>query len=157
MINGTRHDNYATCSITIDLIAALKNSLERQGLELEDIVAVPGSDEGTFKNRIFPADYKNSFVAKTGTLMHTSTLAGAMSTQKGISFYGIFNQGTDIEGSKLVQNGMVKSVMTELGGPLTFNYVVDPFHSSNGDNVKCLENFNFPMPSGFKTIEDNLF
>jgi D-alanyl-D-alanine carboxypeptidase/D-alanyl-D-alanine-endopeptidase (penicillin-binding protein 4) len=139
VVDGVRYDNYATCSIMIELIAALKESIEKQGRKLEDIVAVPGSDAGTFSNRTFPADYTNAFVAKTGTLMHTSTLAGAMSTQKGFSFFGIFNQSTDIEGSKIVQNGMVKSVMTEMGGPLVFNYVVDPFHTYNADNVKNTE------------------
>ncbi|MDD4973788.1 MAG: D-alanyl-D-alanine carboxypeptidase [Bacteriovorax sp.] len=157
VVDGIRRDNYATCATTIELIAALKESTERQGKKLEDLVAVPGSDAGTFSNRIFPADYKNAFVAKTGTLMHTSTLAGAMSTQKGFSFYGIFNQSTDIEGSKIVQNGMVKSVMTEMDGPLAFNYVVDPFHPYNGDNVKNLEFFNPSTPSEFTTIEENLY
>jgi D-alanyl-D-alanine carboxypeptidase/D-alanyl-D-alanine-endopeptidase (penicillin-binding protein 4) len=155
--NGIRRDNYSTCATTIELIAALKESTERQGKKLEDLVAVPGSDAGTFSNRIFPADYKNAFVAKTGTLVHTSTLAGAMSTQKGFSFYGIFNQSTDIEGSKLVQNGMVKSVMTEMNGPLAFNYVVDPFHPYNGDNVKNLGPVYFSAPDQFTTIEENLF
>jgi hypothetical protein len=80
-----------------------------------------------------------------------------MSTQKGFSFYGIFNQSTDIEGSKLVQNGMVKSVMTEMNGPLAFNYVVDPFHPYNGDNVKNLGPVYFSAPDQFTTIEENLF
>ena len=154
-IEGRRFDNYSTCAATLELISALKDLVEKQGHELKELVAVPGSDGGTFSNRIFPADYKNSFVAKTGTLMHTSTLAGAMNTQKGFSFYGIFNQGPDIEGSKIVQNEMVKSIMTELGGPLTFNYVVDPFHSYNGDNVKNLNLID--RASDFKTIEDGLY
>lgn len=134
VIDGKRHDNYGTCAIVIELIAALKESAERQGHLLEDILAVPGSDGGTFNNRTFPAIYKNSFLAKTGTLVHTSTLAGAMSTVKGFSFYGIFNQSTDIEGSQTVQNNMIESLMTEMGGPLAFNYEVDPFHTI-GENL----------------------
>ncbi|MFA6236005.1 MAG: D-alanyl-D-alanine carboxypeptidase [Bacteriovorax sp.] len=154
IINGVRNDNYASCRIVGDLIAALKESAEKQGKKLEDIVAVPGSDAGTFRNRVFPADYKNSFVAKTGTLMHTSTLAGAMSTKKGISFFGIFNQSTDIISSKIVQNGMVVSIMTEMGGPHAFNYIVDGFHTYGEDNIK---NLDFLFDDGFLSIDQNLY
>ncbi len=136
--NGERFDNYATCSIMMKVIFELKNTVEEQNKEIEDIMAVPGNDKGTFRNRIFPADYKNSFVAKTGTLKHTSTLAGAMNTQKGFSFFGIFNQSTDIVSSKKVQNEMVKSIMTELGGPKHFEYTVEPFHTYSGDLLKSI-------------------
>lgn len=152
VIAGVRKDNYATCSITLNLISELKKIMEEQGREIEDVVAVPGSDGGTFRNRIFPADYKNAFVAKTGTLMHTSTLAGAMNTQNGFSFFGIFNQSTDIGGSKVVQNSMVKSIMTELGGPRTFDYVVEGFHTYSGDSLK-----SFAQEDDFSSIEDGLF
>lgn len=151
-IDGVRRDNYATCGIILNLVAELKETVEKQGRLIEDVVAVPGSDGGTFRSRIFPSDYKNSFVAKTGTLMHTSTLAGAMNTKKGFSFFGIFNQSTDIAGSKTVQNAMVKSIMTEMGGPLVFEYTVEPFHPYNDDNVKTFEE-----PSEFSSIEEGLY
>ncbi len=153
MLEGIRYDNYATCQSVLTLIEALKEKAEKAGLGLEDIVAVPGSDQGTFRNRIFPSDYKNAFVAKTGTLMHTSTLAGAMSTKSGLSFYGIFNQSSDIESSKKVQNAMVASLMTELGGPKAFNYKVLPFDAYGEDNVKNLMKFK----SDFLPIEENLY
>lgn len=153
MINNIRYDNYATCESMLTLIQALKDKAERQEHGLEDIVAVPGSDQGTFRNRIFPADYKNAFVAKTGTLMHTSTLAGAMSTKLGLSFYGIFNQSKDIEGSKRVQNAMVASIMNELGGPKAFNYKVDPFDTYGDDNIKNL----LKPRSEFFPVEENLY
>lgn len=153
---GTRKDNYATCSVVAELIAALKESSERQGKELEDVVAVPGSDGGTFRNRIISSDYKNAFVAKTGTLMHTSTLAGAMNTQKGYSFFGVFNQSTDIPSSKIVQNAMVKSIMTEMGGPLAFAYNVEGFHTYGIDGVKNLDSL-FDEPSDFLPFEQNLY
>lgn len=149
--NGTRKDNYATCSVMLDLITELKKEVENQNKELEDMMAVPGSDGGTFRNRIFPADYKNSFVAKTGTLMHTSTLAGAMNTQNGFSFFGVFNQSTDISGSKIVQNNMVKSIMSEMGGPKAFNYVVEGFHTYGPEALK-----DFNNASDFSSIEGEL-
>lgn len=151
-IDGKRKDNYATCSVMLNLFSELKNRVETQNKEMEDLIAVPGSDGGTFRNRIFPADYKNSFVAKTGTLMHTSTLAGMMNTQEGISFFGIFNQSEDIHGSKIVQNNMVKSIMTEMGGPKAFNYEFEGFHTYSGDTLK-----DFLPSDDFSSIEGRLF
>jgi D-alanyl-D-alanine carboxypeptidase/D-alanyl-D-alanine-endopeptidase (penicillin-binding protein 4) len=153
MINGVRKDNYATCGVVLNLIAELKNAIEKQGKTIEDVVAVPGSDGGTFRHRIIPSDFKNSFVAKTGTLMHTSALAGAMNTQNGFSFFGIFNQSTDITGSKIVQNAMVKSIITEMGGPKAFDYTVEKFHSYNGETLKSLDD----EVSDFSSIDLNLY
>lgn len=153
-IDGKRVDNYATCAIMANLISELRASAERQQKELEDIVAVPGNDAGTFRNRLNSADLKNTFVAKTGTLMHTSTLAGAMSTQKGFSYFGVFNQTTDINGAKAVQNEMVKVLLTEMGGPKVFGYQVEGFHAyDNNENVK---NFDLDEDSDFSAIEGNL-
>ncbi|MEA9356142.1 D-alanyl-D-alanine carboxypeptidase [Bacteriovorax sp. PP10] len=154
-IDGKRVDNYASCAIMANLISELKASAERQQKELEDVVAVPGNDQGTFRNRLNSADLKNTFVAKTGTLMHTSTLAGAMSTQKGFSFFGVFNQTTDINGAKAVQNEMVKVLLTEMGGPKVFGYQVEGFHAyDNDENVK---NFDLDhAEDDFTAIEGNL-
>ncbi len=151
--DNTRFDNFASCSIILDFIQELKNSAERQGRELQDIVAVPGNDKGTFKNRLFPDDYKNSFVAKTGTLMHTSALAGAMNTQKGYSFFGIFNMTSDNAGAHTVQNEMVKSIMKEMGGPKAFDYEVEGFHSYGNDTLKDHESEEF---SDFSSIDGGL-
>lgn len=152
-LNGQRVDNYSTCKTMLGLVSVLKKKVEDQHMTIQDVMAVPGSDKGTFRNRTFSSDLKNSIVAKTGTLMHTSTLAGAMETQKGFSFFGIFNQSTDIGGSKIVQNEMVKSIMTELGGPLAFDYQVNVFHSYD-DVVKDLILNNFS--SDFTSIDGEL-
>ena len=156
-IEGKRYDNYATCAIFTNLVNELKASAERQEKELEDIVAVPGSDAGTFRNRLNSADLKNTFVAKTGTLMHTSTLAGAMNTQKGFSFFGVFNQTTDIVGAKTVQNEMVRVLMAEMGGSKVFGYQVEGFHAyDNEENVKNFNIFDEEEATDFSAIEGNL-
>lgn len=156
-INGKRNDNYATCAIMAELVSALKDSAERQGKEIEDVVAVPGSDAGTFANRLNSSDLKNTFVAKTGTLMHTSTLSGAMNTQNGYSFFGIFNQTTDIVGAKNVQNAMVASLMNEMGGSKTFGYQVQGFHAyDNYENVKSFNIIDEEEATEFSAIEGNL-
>jgi hypothetical protein len=66
-----------------------------------------------------------------------------MSSQTGISFYGIFNQSPDISASKRVQNEMVRSIMTELGGPKVFDYIVLPFFSYSTNEFKMFSNENF--------------
>jgi D-alanyl-D-alanine carboxypeptidase/D-alanyl-D-alanine-endopeptidase (penicillin-binding protein 4) len=154
-VDGKRVDNYATCAIVTNLISELKSSAERQQKELEDIVAVPGNDQGTFRNRLNSSDLRNTFVAKTGTLMHTSTLAGAMSTQKGFSFFGVFNQTSDVYGAKAVQNEMVRVLLAEMGGPKVFGYQVEGFHAyDNNENVK---NFDLDQQADdFTSIEGNL-
>lgn len=157
VLNGVRKDNYASCTIMMNMIEELKLASERQGKEIEDVVAVPGSDAGTFRNRLNTADYKNTFVAKTGTLMHTSTLAGAMSTVKGFSFFGIFNMTTALEPAKAVQNYMVGVLMTEMGGPKVFNYTVEGFHTYHKDeNVKNLMDL-LEEETDFSPIEGQLY
>lgn len=153
--SGQRKDNYATCAVIVDLIAELKASAERQFQDISDIVAVPGNDAGTFRNRLNSSEYKNTFVAKTGTLKHTSTLAGAMNTQMGYSFFGVFNQTTDIVGAKKVQNEMVQSIMDEMGGPKSFYYEVAGFRAY--DNYESVKNFDLfdgeEEASDFSAIE----
>ncbi len=156
-IDGKRNDNYATCAVMAELVEALKDSAERQGKEIEDVVAVPGSDAGTFANRLNSSDLKNTFVAKTGTLMHTSTLSGAMNTQTGYSFFGIYNQTTDVTSAKQVQNAMVKAMMEEMSGPKTFGYQVEGFHAyDNNENVKKFNIIDEEEATDFSAIEGNL-
>jgi hypothetical protein len=67
--------------------------------------------------------------------MHTSALAGALNTNKGFSFFGIFNQTTDISSAKIVQNNMVSTLMLEMGGPKTFSYTPGKFNTYSDENV----------------------
>lgn len=154
--NNIRYDNYSTCSVVLNLISSLKDEIENQSRELEDVIAVPGSDAGTFRNRVFPMEFKNAFVAKTGTLAHTSTLAGALSTRTGFSFFGIFNQTSDIKSAKVVQNSMVSSIMNDLGGPKAFDYVVEDFHTYNNENIKSFLG-SIKSEDSFTSIEENLY
>ncbi len=90
--------------------------------------------------------------------MHTSTLSGAMSTTKGFSFFGIFNQSTDIIGSKNVQNGMVKSIFEEMEGPKVFDYRVEGFHAyDNNENVKNFNLFDEEVETEFSAVEYGLY
>lgn len=154
MVNGERKDNYATCSVILTLLAELKLSIEKQDMTVEDLIAVPGSDAGTFRNRTFPSDLKNSFVAKTGTLTHVSTLAGIMSSQNGYSFFGVFNQTPIVANAKNIQNIMVESIMNDLGGPLAFNYESRDFHTYDGNQIIKRFDLEDNAVSNFMPFED---
>ena len=130
-INGKREDNYSTCALTVEVIKSLRDSVkESQNLSLADIMAVPGFDvyEGTFTKRL--KQFPGSLVAKTGTLKHTSALAGMLSTRNyGDVFFGIFNH-TDIQETYkgwLLQNEFVPSLIDAFGGPFTFEYQYQKF------------------------------
>lgn len=139
-INGTRYDNTSTCRTIAKLVETLKETAERQSRDLEDIVAVPGSDGGTFRSRLNSSDLKNTLVAKTGTLMHTSTLAGALNTRKGYSFFGIFNHTENVRNAKYLQNEMVRFIFDDMGGSKNFKYTVEGFLPyDKNSTVKSLE------------------
>lgn len=153
--NGKRIDNYGTCRIVAKLTEELKVELEKQRREIEDVIAVPGNDAGTFRNRLNTNEYRNTLVAKTGTLRHTSTLAGAINTQKGFSFFGIYNHTGNVQGAKSVQNLMVKRLFTEMGGPKNFNYKVEGFLPYN-PNLPLKSQLLELEDTGFTEIEDEL-
>ncbi len=135
--NGVRNDNFANCEIITKVVETLKEISERKGSTLNAIMAVPGADQGTFRRRLNGSDTANSFMAKTGTLMHTSTLAGALSTKTGISFFGVFNQTSDIAGAKSLQDQMVFTLLKERGGVSKFPYKPEPFYTVDaGEQIK---------------------
>ena len=47
---------------------------------------------------------------------------------------------------------MVKTIMTEMGGPVAFNYVIIPFQTFGSD-----VGFSNGEPSNFTPYEENLF
>ncbi len=126
--NGTRVDNYASCAIIVKLIEVLDEKMQELDSVIQKIAAVPAADGGTFRKRLNSPVLKNSIVAKTGTLFHTSALAGLVSTQKGVQYFGIFHQ---LQGSKananLIQNQMVRTLIDQGGGPKTFTYSPEYF------------------------------
>ncbi len=133
--NKVRFDNFGTCRVIIKLEEELHESAQNQGLELKDLMAVPGSDGGTFSTRHYPSSFKNSFVAKTGSLFNTSSIAGAMSSQSRLSYFGIFNQTEDIDGAHKIQDEMIQTLMNELGGPLPFEYSNQQFSTHTEENL----------------------
>jgi D-alanyl-D-alanine carboxypeptidase/D-alanyl-D-alanine-endopeptidase (penicillin-binding protein 4) len=113
---GRRVDNFANCSTVVGLIKRLDDILERSGSVIQKVVAVPGRDGGTFRRRLRSERFKETMVAKTGTLYHTSALAGMINAKSGRSYFGIFHQMTGAKGNaKTVQNKMVEKLWESLG------------------------------------------
>ena len=127
--DGARFDNYSTCAATLNVLASLHDEVQKHQLELQDVMAVPGSDGGTFRNRFIGKKISDTMVAKTGTLHHTSTLAGALNTNSGLEYFGIFNQTRRVSASRALQNAMVNSIFDILGGMNQFEYTSHKFYS----------------------------
>ncbi len=109
--NGSRVDNYSTCAMTLELVDRLHKLLDDSQVPIQKVVAVPGTDLGTFRNRLRSARLDKTFVAKTGTLYHTSALAGVLFGARSKVTFGIFHQLTGWKGSaKMVQNKTVDAL-----------------------------------------------
>lgn len=125
---GARVDNYATCALMVELIKKLDQKMSENDYHLKEVVAVPGTDGGTFRSRLRGALTRNTLVAKTGTLFHTSTLTGMIYSQSGKHGFGIFHQLTGGKGNaKIVQNKLVEKLIEDLGGAKRFDYSVEYF------------------------------
>ena len=100
-------NNYTTCRTTINMLNALEEVLEAQGLKFEDVIAIPGADNGTLKNRFTENNYTRALAAKTGTLRDTSTLAGYLFSKDSIKF-GVFNSTTNKQTARNIQDKLIK-------------------------------------------------
>ncbi|MBT3586990.1 MAG: hypothetical protein HN509_18910 [Halobacteriovoraceae bacterium] len=115
-------ENYTTCNLTLGLLKALDQLIFQDGLNLEDIISVPGTDLGTLRNRFKGPPYNKALVAKTGTLRHTSALAGYLFTPIGATPFGIFNHSYNTTGARELQNKFVPTLFKKIGSPEPFNY-----------------------------------
>lgn len=121
--SGQRVDNFASCALMIEVQKKLDEKLSEINREMQEIIAAPGVDIGTFKTRLNTPRLARSIVAKTGTLKHTSSLVGRVSTQSGQIHFGIFHQMDGWKGNaKIVQNLMVSELLEQFGGPKKFEY-----------------------------------
>ena len=122
--SGVRNDNYATCAIIVKIIENLNGVMTDYQKSLEHIVAVAGSDidtagptKSTIRNRFLSPKLKNVIMAKTGTLFHTSALAGKVSTKKGEHYFGVFHQMRAWKGhAKAAQDEVVQKLIADYGG-----------------------------------------
>ncbi len=123
-----RYDNYATCALVIKLIEELDVKLGDLQSKIQKLVAVPAVDRGTFSSRLKSRRIMNAMVAKTGSLKHTSALAGMLATQMGRNYFGIFNHVRGSKGNaRIIQDKIVLKLMEDLGGKMAFSYTPEFF------------------------------
>lgn len=108
--------NYTNCRLTIYLIEELKEYLSTQGLEITDLLSVAGEDDGTLSYR-FQKEYKKTIAAKTGSLRHTSTLAGVLNTESSSYAFSIFNRTFKLQRARELQDYTVKKIFEVIGYP----------------------------------------
>ena len=130
-INGLRRDNYASCASVLKIFIKLKElvdfyDISFDKLGLENILAVPGIDLGTFKKRLTNSKFKDKLVAKTGSLYHTSALAGAINSDR-TTFFAIFNQNQEIWSSRKLQDKIVDNLFKINPEIFNLNYNDRPF------------------------------
>jgi D-alanyl-D-alanine carboxypeptidase/D-alanyl-D-alanine-endopeptidase (penicillin-binding protein 4) len=94
LINGqNRTDNVATCAAVLKLLTALESQLNKLGLEINQVVGV-GTDFGSYRDRFLnDLALKEAVAAKTGTLRHSSALAGWIEAEVPVRF-AILNHTT---------------------------------------------------------------
>ena len=115
-------ENYTTCSITLRLNKSLLKTITEQGLHANQVISVPGSDTGTLRNRFTETEYNKSILAKTGTLRHTSTLSGYISTISGMTYFGVFNHTYETKKARTLQNNFVKELYHYIPEKEFFDY-----------------------------------
>ena len=87
MHGDKRNDSMVSCSTVVSMIRLMDQDLEKKGLDLADVLSVPGNDGGTW------TDASKTLVVKTGTLNHPTpakNLAGVEETTKGEVYFGFF-------------------------------------------------------------------
>ena len=121
--SNSRTDNLMSCRTVLMVIDLLDEIVKKQNLQLSDIVAVVGGkDLGSFRERFlsYPETF-DSIMAKTGTLRHTSTLAGFLLTNEKVPF-AVLNHTTNILNAKKFQESFVMRLFHHLGQPTPKEY-----------------------------------
>lgn len=118
-----RLDNLASCETILSTITLLSESVAKHALTISDVMAVNGGkDLGSFRNRF--ADYPETHeavISKTGTLKHTSSLAGYIVSKEAIPF-AILNHTNSTTSARTFQDQFVSRMFHHLGEPHPINY-----------------------------------
>jgi D-alanyl-D-alanine carboxypeptidase len=119
--------NKASCATMIKVLIAMRSDLNKQGLDLSNMMSVAGTDNSTLGGRY--ANMKNSAIAKTGSVDPAITLAGMVATGKG---------------------NLVFAVMMKTGGPADWTNARNQIREKVGSIVKQnngLKTFKYATPS----------
>jgi D-alanyl-D-alanine carboxypeptidase/D-alanyl-D-alanine-endopeptidase (penicillin-binding protein 4) len=120
--NGRRVDNYSNCALMVRLIERLENKIEEANKSFKKIAAVVGVDAGTFRKRLRSPRLAKSIIAKTGTLYHTTAIAGSINTAENKRYFGVFQQLTGWKGgARQSQDKMIAKLWETVEGE-AFDY-----------------------------------
>ncbi len=116
----SRVDNLSSCFAILKLLKALEKRASELSISLDEVVAV-GSDLGSFKERfLLDLPLKDSVMAKTGTLKHSSSLAGWIEAAVPVKF-AILNHTSATLTARSWQDGFLSKWMN--GQALSRGYV----------------------------------
>lgn len=119
--------NYTTCELTLKVIDRLLEVIEHNRILPSQIISVPPNDGGTLAERFTEPRYRQTLLAKTGTLDDTSALAGMLNTSHGLNLFGIFNHTTNTTAARNIQDEMVKEIFGVFGEPVRLDYETSKF------------------------------
>jgi len=93
--------NRLTARGLVSIIRALDAETRRQGLKIDDIMAVASDDYGTLRKRMVGTPLEGAVVGKTGTLVHDdggmASLGGVIYTQRsGKVCFVVLSQGSNV-------------------------------------------------------------
>ena len=114
LINGSGLglDNRISPRAACGLFLAVQRELTAADLTLGDTFQIVGQDPGVLQQRTFPP----RVIAKSGTLNQVSGLAGILpTTQQGQICFGILNVSFDLEGARLLQGQLLRSLSDQWG------------------------------------------
>ena len=120
--SGLEH-NRMTARGLLEVIRALGAEAGRQGLRLEDVMAVASDDWGTLRKRMVGTPLEGAVVGKTGTLVHDdggmASLGGAIRTQKnGLVGFVVLNQGSSVAENKQLTDQLLVQIILSQDLPL---------------------------------------
>lgn len=119
----SRKDNLASCSLILKVVTLLSESLKKHGLKMSDVVAINGGkDLGSLRTRFqgYP-ELADSILSKTGTLKHTSSLAGVLMNGTELPF-AILNHTTNAASARKFQDRFVSRMFDYLGPAIPLEY-----------------------------------
>lgn len=126
-------ENRTTCSTTLKVLSELKKIANKENFNLFELMSIAGVDSGTLASR-FKGILLKKVIAKTGTLRHTSTLAGFLNKDSNISF-AIFNHTYNRVKARKLQEKFILSY-NELSPLEAFNYKVHNYLPVSKTDIK---------------------
>jgi D-alanyl-D-alanine carboxypeptidase/D-alanyl-D-alanine-endopeptidase (penicillin-binding protein 4) len=117
----------------VAVIRALDEEASRQGLKLEDIMAVASDDRGTLRRRLVGTPLEGAVIGKTGTLVHDdggmSSLGGIVYTQRaGKVCFVMLSQGSSVAENKQMTDQLLVEVILSKDLPAPINMPDKPRH-----------------------------